>query len=67
MRSRGRERLRPGGDNPHANEGIAQMIFLKADRICAMSYADKGGKYQDQIGLTLPRVDGEEAPKHLED
>ena len=51
----------------YANEGIAQMIFLKADRICAMSYADKGGKYQDQVGLTLPRVDGAEAPKHHED
>ncbi len=41
----------------YANEGIAQMIFIKADRICAVSYADKGGKYQDQRGLTLPRVD----------
>ena len=42
----------------YANEGIAQMIFLKGDRICSVSYADKGGKYQDQAGLTLPRVDG---------
>lgn len=41
----------------YANEGIAQMIFLKADRVCAMSYADKAGKYQDQAGLVLPRVD----------
>lgn len=41
----------------YANEGIAQMIFLKADRVCAVSYADKGGKYQDQRGLTLPSVD----------
>ena len=41
----------------YANEGIAQMIFLKGDRTCAVSYADKGGKYQDQKGLTLPRVD----------
>ncbi len=41
----------------YANEGIAQMVFLKADRVCAKSYADKAGKYQDQIGLTLPRVD----------
>ncbi len=41
----------------YANEGIAQMVFLKADRICAVSYADKSGKYQDQAGLTLPRVD----------
>lgn len=41
----------------YANEGIAQMIFLKADRVCAVSYADKGGKYQDQGGLVLPKVD----------
>lgn len=41
----------------YANEGIAQMVFLKADRVCAVSYADKAGKYQGQHGLTLPKVD----------
>lgn len=41
----------------YAGEGIAQMIFLKADQVCAVSYADKKGKYQDQAGLVLPRVD----------
>jgi len=41
----------------YANEGIAQLVFLKADRVCSTSYADKAGKYQDQEGLTLPRVD----------
>ena len=41
----------------YANEGIAQLIFLKGERVCAKSYADKQGKYQDQSGLTLPRVD----------
>ncbi len=41
----------------YANEGIAQLLFLRADRVCAKSYADKNGKYQDQPGLTLPRVD----------
>ena len=41
----------------YANEGIAQLVFLKADRVCAVSYADKRGKYQDQTGLTLPKVD----------
>lgn len=41
----------------YANEGIAQIIFLRADQICEISYADKAGKYQDQIGLTLPSVD----------
>ncbi len=46
----------------YANEGIAQMLFLKADRVCATSYADKGGKYQNQTGLTLPKVDGTHDP-----
>ena len=41
----------------YANEGIAQVIFLRAENECATSYADKSGKYQDQPGLTLPRVD----------
>jgi len=41
----------------YANEGIAQLIFLKGERVCAVSYADKSGKYQDQTGLTLPKVD----------
>jgi len=41
----------------YANEGVAQLIFLKADQVCEVSYADKGGKYQDQSGLTLPKVD----------
>lgn len=41
----------------YANEGIAQLVFFKADRVCSMSYADKQGKYQDQEGLTLPKVD----------
>ena len=46
----------------YANEGIAQMVFLKASRTCDRSYADKAGKYQDQAGLTLPMVDGLKPP-----
>jgi len=41
----------------YANEGIAQMIFLKGEEECEISYADKAGKYQDQTGLVLPKVD----------
>lgn len=41
----------------YANEGIAQFLFFKADSTCEVSYADKNGKYQDQLGLTLPKVD----------
>ncbi len=41
----------------YANEGLAQLVFLKGSETCAVSYADKKGKYQDQDGLTLPKVD----------
>lgn len=41
----------------YANEGVAQLVFLQADQVCEKSYADKAGKYQDQSGLTLPKVD----------
>ncbi|MBI4576635.1 MAG: dCTP deaminase [Planctomycetes bacterium] len=40
----------------YSGEGIAQILFLKAEAPCEASYADKGGKYQDQVGLTLPLV-----------
>jgi dCTP deaminase len=40
----------------YANEGIVQIVFLRAEEVCKVSYADKKGKYQDQKGLTLPRV-----------
>ncbi len=36
----------------YANEGIAQLIFFKADKVCDVSYADKKGKYQGQVGVT---------------
>lgn len=38
----------------YANEGIAQMLFLESDEVCETSYADRGGKYQGQKGVTLP-------------
>lgn len=41
----------------YAKEGIAQVLFFQAEKSCKTSYADKGGKYQDQTGLTLPKVD----------
>jgi dCTP deaminase len=41
----------------YANEGIAQVIFLKADGICINSYRDKNGKYQKQTGIWLPKID----------
>jgi deoxycytidine triphosphate deaminase len=40
----------------YANEGVAQMIFFESDEVCETSYADRGGKYQGQKGVTLPRT-----------
>ncbi|MFI5323806.1 MAG: dCTP deaminase [Thermodesulfobacteriota bacterium] len=40
----------------YANEGIAQVLFFEADEMCEVSYADKKGKYQKQIGITHPKV-----------
>jgi dCTP deaminase len=40
----------------YANEGIAQVIFFEAAQICAISYADRGGRYQKQRGITVPFV-----------
>lgn len=38
----------------YANEGVAQMLFFESDEICSTSYRDRGGKYQQQTGVTLP-------------
>ena len=40
----------------YANEGIAQLLFLEADEVCEISYADKKGKYQAQKKITLAKV-----------
>ena len=38
----------------YANEGVAQVIFFEADEHCETSYKDRDGKYQGQVGVTLP-------------
>ncbi len=40
----------------YANEGVAQFLFFKADEVCDVSYKDRGGKYQNQTGVTLPKA-----------
>ncbi len=48
-----------GGNNPvriYAGEGIAQLIFIEAAEICAVSYADKKGKYQAQKIITTAKT-----------
>jgi dCTP deaminase len=57
---RGQVTLEIYNNNPRpvllrAGQGIAQVIFETGDP-CHVSYADRGGKYQDQVGVTLPRA-----------
>ncbi len=47
----------------YAYEGIAQLIFLEADEVCEVSYADKKGKYQGQRGIVLPLVEQTPPPQ----
>ena len=42
----------------YAEEGIAQLLFFLGDQVCETSYADRKGKYQNQAGLTLPKIMG---------
>lgn len=40
----------------YAGEGIAQVLFFEADEDCELSYEERGGKYQAQQAITLPRI-----------
>ncbi len=40
----------------YVNEGIGQVIFLESDEDCDVTYEDRGGKYQNQKGLTYSRL-----------
>lgn len=40
----------------YVNEGIGQILFFESDEDCSVSYADRGGKYQGQSGLTFAKV-----------
>jgi dCTP deaminase len=40
----------------YANEGVAQVLFIEGDEVCETSYKDRGGKYQGQQGVTLPKI-----------
>jgi len=40
----------------YAHEGVAQMLFFESDEECETSYKDRGGKYQGQLGVTLPKA-----------
>ena len=40
----------------YAGEGCAQVLFFESDEVCETSYKDRGGKYQGQHGVTLPKA-----------
>ena len=40
----------------YAGEGCAQVLFFESDEVCETSYKDRGGKYQGQRGVTLPKT-----------
>ena len=42
----------------YAGEGIGQILFLGAEESCAVSYADKKGKYQAQKEITVAKGNG---------
>ena len=40
----------------YANEGIAQILFFESDEACAVSYAQKGGKYHKAQGIETSKI-----------
>jgi len=40
----------------YAGEGLVQVLFFESDEACETSYGDRGGKYQGQKGITVPKV-----------
>ncbi len=38
----------------YAGEGLAQVLFFKAEELCEVSYADRKGKYMRQVNITYP-------------
>ena len=40
----------------YGGEGIAQLLFFQGDEEPMTAYADRKGKYQDQVGVTLPKL-----------
>ena len=38
----------------YAKEGLAQVLFFRANQVCEISYNDRKGRYQKQQGITTP-------------
>jgi dCTP deaminase len=41
----------------YANEGIGQVLFFEGDEPSEATYRSRSGKYQDQVGVVLPKVE----------
>jgi len=50
----------------YAHEGIVQLLFFQGERP-EVTYRDRGGKYQGQTGVTLPRLEGAAAGAPADD
>ena len=40
----------------YANEGVAQLVFIKGNERPSITYAKRKGKYMKQKGVTLPKI-----------
>jgi dCTP deaminase len=40
----------------YGGEGIAQLLFFEGDEEPEVAYADRKGKYMNQVGVTLPKM-----------
>jgi dCTP deaminase len=40
----------------YSNEGLAQLLFFQGNEVPENTYASKNGKYQNQVGVTLPKL-----------
>jgi dCTP deaminase len=40
----------------YSHEGLAQLLFFQGEEVPEVTYAQKQGKYQDQVGVTPPRL-----------
>jgi dCTP deaminase len=39
----------------YSKEGLAQLLFFQGNEVPEITYAQRSGKYQNQVGVTLPK------------
>lgn len=39
----------------YSREGLAQLLFFQGNEVPEITYAQRSGKYQNQVGVTLPK------------